>query len=90
MRIEPLGERVVVAPVERPDRTSGGLFIPDIARDAPQVGVLVAIGGGVEDASLEVGNKVLHGKFAGTEIHIGDEPHLVLRLEDLLGVVHDG
>jgi chaperonin GroES len=92
--IKPLADRVLVEPLEREEVTSSGIVLPDTAKEKPQEGTIVAVGNGrVDDKgtrhALEVkaGNKVLYGKYAGTEIKIGDEEHLILSERDILGLV---
>jgi chaperonin GroES len=92
--IKPLGDRVLVKPLEREEVTKGGILLPDTAKEKPQEGTVVSVGSGrvLEDGTkvpLEVkaGDKVLYGKYAGTEIKIGDEEHLILSERDVLGIV---
>lgn len=93
-KISPLGDRVLVKPLERDEVTSSGIVLPDTAKEKPQEGTVVAVGSGrvLEDGTkvaMEVkkGDKVLYGKYAGTEIKIGDEEHLILSERDILGLV---
>jgi chaperonin GroES len=93
-KITPLGDRVLVKPLEREEISSGGIVLPDTAKEKPQEGTVTAVGSGrvLEDGTkvpMEVksGDKVLYGKYAGTEIKIGDEDHLILSERDILGVV---
>ncbi|HVA24501.1 MAG TPA: co-chaperone GroES [Chloroflexota bacterium] len=93
-KISPLGDRVLVKPLEREEVTSSGIVLPDTAKEKPQEGTIVAVGSGrvLEDGTkvaMEVkkGDKVLYGKYAGTEIKIGDEEHLILSERDILGLV---
>lgn len=91
VKIKPLGDRVVVKPEEREEKTESGLYIPDTAQEKPQTGSVVSVGPGrVEngqriDMSVAEGDTVLYGKYAGTEF--GD--HLIMRENDILGVVVD-
>ena len=93
--IKPLGDRVVVKPQEAEEKTAGGLFIPDTAKEKPQRGTVVAVGPGkVEngtkiDMTVKEGDTVLYGKYSGTEITLGDEEVLIMRESDILGVVAD-
>ena len=93
--IKPLGDRVVVKPQEAEEKTAGGLFIPDTAKEKPQRGTVVAVGPGkVEngtkiDMSVKEGDTVLYGKYAGTEITLGDEEVMIMRESDILGIVND-
>ena len=93
-KISPLGDRVLVKPLERDEVTSSGIVLPDTAKEKPQEGTVVAVGSGrvLDDGTkvaMEVkkGDKVLYGKYAGTEIKIGDEEHLILSERDILGIV---
>ena len=94
MRIRPLHDRVIVKRVEGDSKTKGGLYIPDTAKEKPIEGTVVAVGNGkiLEDGSvrkLEVkaGDRILFGKYSGTEVKIEGEEHLILREDDILGVV---
>ena len=85
MRVRPLGDRVLVRVAVLPDVSRGGIIIPEVAKDRPLEGVVVATGPAVE--CMLVGDRVLFGKFAGTEVHLHGEPYLLLRAEELLGVL---
>ena len=91
--IKPLSDRVLVKPEPAEDKTSSGIIIPDSAKEKPQKGTVVAVGPGkVEngnkiDMSVKDGDKVLYGKYAGTEITLDDEDYLIMRESDILGVV---
>lgn len=91
--IKPLGDRVVVKAEQAEEKTASGLFIPDTAKEKPQKGTIVAVGPGrVEngtkiDMSVQAGDTVLYGKYAGTEITLGDDDLLIMRESDILGVV---
>jgi chaperonin GroES len=94
MKIRPLHDRVLVKRLEGENKTKGGLFIPDTAKEKPIEGTVLAVGNGkiLEDGSvrkLEVkkGDKILFGKYSGTEVKIDGEEHLILREEDILGVL---
>ncbi|HVA24323.1 MAG TPA: co-chaperone GroES [Chloroflexota bacterium] len=91
--IKPLGDRVLVEPLERDEVTSSGIVLPDTAKEKPQEGTIVAAGSGrVDDKgqkhALEVkkGNKVLYGKYAGTEIKIEGKDYLILSEKDILAI----
>ncbi|MEM1125419.1 MAG: co-chaperone GroES [Bacteroidota bacterium] len=92
-QIKPLGDRVVVRPQAAEEKTASGLFIPDTAKEKPQRGTIVAVGPGrVEngtkiDMSVKEGDQVLYGKYAGTEIQLGDDDVLIMRESDILGIV---
>jgi chaperonin GroES len=88
MTVKPLGDRILVKLVEQHERSQGGIYIPDTAKDKPQTGEVMAVGDG-EEVKVTVGQKVLFAKFAGTEVKIGTEEHLLLAMEDVLAVVED-
>lgn len=94
MKIRPLQDRILVKRVEEKETKKGGIIIPDTAKEKPQEGKVIAVGSGKisEDGKkqpLEVkkGDKVLFGKYAGTEVNIDDEEYLILREEDVLGII---
>jgi chaperonin GroES len=94
MQFKPLHDRLLLKPVEAETRTKGGLIIPDTAQEKPMQGKVVAVGKGrrLEDGRLlaldvKVGDKVLYGKWSGTEVKIGGEDHVILKEEDLFGIV---
>ena len=93
LNIRPLDDRIVVQPEAAEETTAGGLIIPDSAKEKPQRGTVVAVGGGkVEngtkvDMTVKEGDTVLYGKYAGTEITIGGEDVLIMRESDILGIV---
>lgn len=92
-KVTPLADRVVVKAMEEAEQMRGGLFIPDTAKEKPQQGEIVAVGPGrYEDGklvpmSVKVGDKVLYGKYSGTEVTIDNEPVLILRESDVLAVI---
>ncbi len=94
MKIRPLQDRIIVKRTEEEETTKGGLIIPDTAKEKPQEGKVIAVGKGkagddgkVLALDVKPGDQVLFGKYAGTEIKIDDEEHLIMREDDLLGVV---
>jgi len=94
MKIRPLQDRVIVKRLEEEEKTKGGIIIPDTAKEKPQEGKVIAVGKGkvTEDGKLipldvKVGDKILFGKYSGTEIKIGGEEHLIMREEDILGII---
>ena len=96
MKIKPLQDRIVIKRIEEEEKTKGGIIIPDSAKEKPQEGRVVAIGDGKtletgKKAPLTVkpGDKILFGKYSGTEIKIDGEEHLILREEDVLAIVQD-
>jgi chaperonin GroES len=93
-RIRPLSDRIIVRRVdEQEQRSAGGIIIPDTAKEKAQEGKVVAVGPGKRDdgkvlkVDVKVGDRVLFGKYAGSEIKLDGEEHLILREEDVLGVV---
>ena len=94
MNLEPLGDRIVVKPVAKEEVTKGGIVLPDTAKEKPQEGEVVAVGPGRTNDSgetvkleVKVGDRVLYGKYSGTEIKIDGEEHLIIREEDILAIV---
>ncbi|HYE71771.1 MAG TPA: co-chaperone GroES [Blastocatellia bacterium] len=92
--LRPLHDRVVVRRIDEPEKLQSGLYIPDTAKEKPQQGEVVAVGDGriLENGTriemdLKVGDRVLFGKYSGTEIKLNDEELLILRESDVLGVV---
>src|SRR5437763_2673831 len=92
--VKPLGDRVLVEPLEREEVTSSGIVLPDTAKEKPQEGTVISIGSGrIDDKGqkqpLEVkaGNKVLYGKYSGTEIKIEGKDYLILSERDILAIV---
>lgn len=87
--IRPLADRVVLEPKEAETRTASGLYIPDNAKEKPQQGIIVAVGPGKKDEPMEVavGDEILYGKFAGTEITIEDKKYLILKQSDILAIL---
>ncbi len=96
MKLRPLGDRIVIEPLEAEEKTKGGIILPDTAKEKPQEGKVVAVGKGKTDDSgklipmeVKVGDKILYGKYAGTEITIEGKEYIILREEDVLAVVED-
>jgi chaperonin GroES len=94
VNIKPLADRVVVKPIEETEEMRGGLYIPDTAKEKPQQGEIVAVGPGRMsdegqriDMELKNGDKVLYGKYSGTEVTVGGEQYLILREADVLAVI---
>ncbi len=83
----PLGDRIFVTYTEELERTSGGIYVPDSAREKPQRGTVEGVGKDVEN--LKVGNQVLFDKYSGTKIKIGNDDCLILKEEDILGIFVD-
>ncbi|HKM12971.1 MAG TPA: co-chaperone GroES [Bacteroidales bacterium] len=89
MKIKPLADRVLIEPKEAETKTAGGLFIPDTAKEKPQQGIVVAVGNGKKDEPMEltVGDTVLYGKYAGTEISVDGKDYLIMRQSDVVAVL---
>ncbi len=89
VKIKPLADRVVVEPMEAEQKTASGIIIPDTAKEKPQRGKIVAVGKGTKDEPMElkVGDEVLYGKYAGTEISIDGKDYLIMRQSDVLAVI---
>ncbi len=96
MKLQPLGDRVVVKAVEdNESRTASGLVIPDTAKEKPQIGEVMAVGPGARDddgdrmeMEVSVGDRVLYSKFAGTEVKLDGDEYLVLSERDILAIVN--
>ena len=94
MNVKPLADRVIVRAAEADEMTKGGIILPDTAKEKPQQGEVVAVGpgkiadsGNLVKMSLKAGNKVLYGKYSGTEITVDDEELLIMRESDILAVL---
>ena len=89
MNIKPLEDRVLVDPKEAETKTASGLFIPDNAKENPQEGVVLAVGPGKKDEPMEVkvGDTVLYGKYAGTEVHADGKSYIIMRQSDILATI---
>ena len=94
MKIRPLQDRVIVKRVEEEGKTKGGIIIPDTAKEKPMEGKVIAVGKGkvlddgkIHPLDVKVGDRVLFGKYSGSEIKIDEEEHLIMREDDILGVI---
>ncbi|MBI2894623.1 MAG: co-chaperone GroES [Deltaproteobacteria bacterium] len=94
MKLKPLQDRVVVKRVKEEEKSKGGIIIPDTAKEKPIEGQVIAVGNGkvLEDGTVraldvKVGDRILFGKYSGTEVKIEGEEHLILREEEILGVI---
>jgi chaperonin GroES len=94
MAIKPLSDRVVVLRIEEEQKTSGGIIIPDTAKEKPQEGKVIAVGPGKVDddgkilpMAVKKGDRILFGKYAGNEIQIDGVEHLIMREDDILGII---
>ena len=92
-KIRPLHDRVIVKRIEEEEKTKGGIVIPDTAKEKPQEGRVVAVGPGKNEdgkvipLGVKAGDKILFGKYSGTEIKLDGEEHLIMREDDILGVI---
>jgi chaperonin GroES len=89
LSVTPLSDRVIVKPAPAEEKTAGGIIIPDTAKEKPQRGTVVAAGPGKKDepVTVKVGDTVLYGKYAGTEIQIEGDDFLIMRESDILAIV---
>lgn len=92
-KVKPLHDRIIVKRLDEEEKTAGGIIIPDTAKEKPQEGMVVAVGSGRREdgkvVALDVkeGDKVLFGKYSGTEIQLDGDEHLIMREDDILGIV---
>ena len=89
VNIQPLADRVVVKAAEAETKTKSGIIIPDSAKEKPQRGTIVAVGNGKKDHTMtvQVGDMVLYGKYAGTELKLDGKDYLIMREDDILAIV---
>jgi chaperonin GroES len=94
MKIRPLQDRVIVKRVEEEEKTKGGIIIPDTAKEKPMEGEVVAVGNGKVlengtklEMTVKVGDRILFSKYAGNEVKIDDVEHLIMREDDILGII---
>jgi chaperonin GroES len=93
LKFRPLHDRVIIKRIEEEGKTKGGIIIPDSAKEKPQEGRVVAVGAGkhedgkVVPLDVKAGDKILFGKYSGTEIKLGEEDHLIMREEEILGII---
>ena len=87
--IKPLADRVLIEPKEAETKTASGIYIPDTAKEKPQQGEVLAVGSGKKDEPMEVkvGDKVLYGKYAGTEVIVDDKKYLIVKQSDILAIL---
>jgi chaperonin GroES len=95
LNLKPLGNRVVIDPIEQDEITAGGIVLPETAKEKPQQGMILAVGPGSRDEDgkriamdVEVGDKVLYAKYSGTEIKVDSKKLLILREDDILAIVN--
>jgi chaperonin GroES len=94
MKIRPLQDRILVKRLEEQEQTKGGIIIPDTAKEKPQEGKVIAVGGGkvnedgkVRPLDVKKGDRILLGKYSGTEVNLDGEEHLIIREDDVLGIL---
>ena len=93
VKIRPLHDRVIVKRLEEEEKTKGGIIIPETAKEKPQEGRVIAVGPGKRDdgklvpPDVKEGDKILFGKYSGTEVKLDGEEHLIMREEDILGII---
>ena len=94
MGIRPLQDRIIVKRIDEEETTKGGIIIPDTAKEKPQEGKVIAVGKGkvlddgkIQPLDVKKGNRVLFSKYSGTEVNIDGEEHLIMREDDILGVI---
>ena len=94
MAIQPLGDRVLVKPLEKEEKTKGGIVLPDTAKEKPQDGEVVAVGNGqvLEDGKtiplqVKKGDKILFGKYSGSEVKVEEEEYMIMKEEDILAII---
>lgn len=89
MNIKPLADRVLIEPAAAEEKTIGGIIIPDSAKEKPLKGKVIAVGNGTKNEAmvLKAGDKVLYGKYAGTELELDGEKYLIMRQSDVLAII---
>ncbi len=89
LKLQPLADRVIVAPAVVEEKTAGGIIIPDTAKEKPQKGTVVAIGSGKKDEPLtvKVGDQVLYGKYSGTETTVEGKEYMIMRESDIYAII---
>ncbi len=94
MKIRPLQDRILVKRIDEEDKTKGGIIIPDTAKEKPQEGKVIAVGNGkigddgkLQPLDVKKGDKLLFSKYAGTEVNLDGEEHLIIREDDVLGIL---
>jgi chaperonin GroES len=94
MKIRPLQDRILVKRIDEEEKTKGGIIIPDTAKEKPQEGKVIAVGNGkigddgkVQPLDVKKGDKLLFSKYAGTEVNLDGEEHLIIREDDVLGIL---
>lgn len=96
MKLKPLGDRVLVERLEAEEQVKGGIIIPDTAKEKPQQGKVIAVGPGkrlengeIKPLDVKEGDKILFGKYSGTEVKLEDKEYLIMREDDILGIIEE-
>ena len=94
MKLQPLGDRVIVSPLKAEEKTKGGIVLPDTAKEKPMEGKVIAVGSGARDETGKVqpldvkeGDAVLFGKWSGTEVKVDGEDYLIMKESDIMGII---
>lgn len=94
MKLKPLGDRVLIERLEIQEQVKGGIIIPDTAKEKPQEGKVIAVGSGkrlesgeIKPLDVKEGDKILFGKYSGTEVKLNDQEYLIMREDDILGII---
>ena len=89
LNITPLADRVLIEPMEAETRTASGLIIPDSAKEKPQMGIVLAVGAGKKDEpmTVKIGDKVLYGKYSGSEFSLDGKKYLIMRESDIYAII---
>ncbi len=89
LKIQPLSDRVLLEPIQAETKTASGLYIPDSAKEKPQEATVVAIGKGIKDQpmTVKIGDKVIYGKYAGTELKLDGKDYIMMREADILAIL---
>jgi len=94
MKVKPLGDRVLIQASDEKEKTKGGILLPDTAKEKPQEGKVIAVGDGkktdegkVIPLNVKVGDKVLYGRYSGTEINVDDEPYIIMKEDEIMAII---
>jgi chaperonin GroES len=94
MKVKPLGDRVLIQTADEKEITKGGILLPDTAKEKPQEGKVIAVGDGkktdegkIIPLNVKVGDKVLYGRYSGTEINVDDEPYIIMKEDEIIAIL---
>ena len=87
MKVKPLGDRIIVKLEKSESKSAGGIIIPDTAQEKTQIGLVTVVGDDKEVIKVKAGQKVMYDKYAGTQVKIGGEEHLILKMSDILAII---